>query len=230
MQGPRKKGASTSGAEQIVTKDGAGSAARTASSSALKIGQALGNEELQKRIEKGSATRDELLQYMTQRLGSIREAQLREQRYGSEHMREDWMRISDIHKPEYAKPDPLRWHESAKLYETAAYQLCRGALGRGAELLEKAMSAERKAFEQVGEQIGAKELGPGEDGCAALGDVLANQACAPRDVPADLQQKADEIQANETEFKDQPNRRRVADPWWTLEEEEEEEAKPADGG
>lgn len=230
MQGTRKKGAQAGADEQSSSATKAAGARADAGASALKMGRALGNEELQKRIEKGNATRDELLTYMNQRLGAIHEAQRREHLYGSEHMREDWMRISDKHKPEFAKPEPLRWHESAKLYEMALYQLCRGSLGRGAELLEKAMTAERKAFEQVGDQTGAKELEPEEEAAGALPEVQANQACAPCDIPSEIQEKIDKIQADQTEFKDQPNRRRVADPWWTLEEEEEEEAKPADGG
>jgi hypothetical protein len=230
MQGTRKKGAQEGPVDQSSSAAKAAGGRADAGASALKMGRALGNEELQKRIEKGNATRDELLTYMNQRLGAINEAQRREHLYGSEHMREDWMRISDKHKPEFAKPEPLRWHESAKLYEMALYQLCRGSLGRGAELLEKAMTAERKAFEQVGDQTGAKELEPEEEAAGALPEVLANQACAPCDIPAEIQEKIDKIQADQTEFKDQPNRRRVADPWWTLDEEEEEEAKPADGG
>jgi hypothetical protein len=49
-------------------------------------------------------------------------------------------------------------------------------------------------------------------------------------VPESIQKTADEIQRNNTEFKDQMMKRRIADPWWTLEEEEEEEGQPNDGG
>ena len=230
MQGPRRKGAGPSVGPEGPERGAAGSAKSGANTSAMRMAAALGNDELQRRIEKGNATRDELLVYMNQRLGNIREAQLRERQQGSEHMREHWKDIADIHKQEFSKPEPLRWHESARLYEQAAYQLCRGAMGRGAELLEKAMEAERRAFEAVGQQVATKDLEPGAEGCEALGDVAEHQACAPRDVPSDLQAKADEIQRESTEFKDQPVKRRVPDPWWTLEEEEEEEAKPADGG
>jgi len=229
MQGPRRKGAAAGVEGAGPERGGAGSAKSGANSSAMRMAAALGNDELQRRIEKGNATRDELLVYMNQRLGSIHEAQLRERHQGSEHMRDHWKDIGDIHKTEFTKPEPLRWHESARLYEQAAYQLCQGAVGRGAALLEKAMEAERRAFEAVGQQVQTKDLEPDGEGCAALAGVSENQACAPCDVPSEIQAKADAIQREVTEFKDQPVKKRIADPWWTLEEEEEEEGKPADG-
>lgn len=228
MSGPRKKSGSQGGHEQVAEQSTGQAGSST--SRAARMAQTLGNDELQKRIEQGSATRDELLTYMTNRLGAIREAQTREADFGNNHMREAWKEIADSHKTDITKPEPLRWHESARLYEMAAFQLCRGALGRGAQLMESAMEAERKAFEAVGAQTGARELGPDSEGCEVLDQVEPHQACTPRDVPDDLQRHADEIQKDNTEFKDQPVKRRIADPWWTLEEEEEEEEGAAVNG
>lgn len=230
MRGSEKKGPKKGGEHQGSGQAASASVSAKASSSALRIGQALGNDELQRRIQQGNATRDELLSHMNERLGAMREAQLREQHQGEHDMRSHYKEISDHHKADITMPEPMRWRESAKLYEMAAYQMCNGNLGRGMQLLERAQEAERRAFEAVGKQTGARELGPDEDGADSLPDVDPNQACGPREVPVELQHKADEIQANSTEFKDQPVKKRVSDPWWTLEEEEEEEEEGAASG
>ena len=197
----------------------------------IRMGQALGNDEVQRRIDQGTATRDELLVYMSKRLGAMREAQQREEQFGDEKMRTAWRSIADQHNEEVTKPEPMRFNEAAKIYEEAAAQMCRGALSRGTELMQRAMNAERKAFEGVGKQIGVKDLSPDEEGPAAMNEVKPAQACAPCDVPETIEKTASDIQNNNTEFKDQPVKKRQADPWWTLEEEEEEEeGKPGDAG
>jgi hypothetical protein len=231
MQGPRKRSggklADVTGAEH-----GALGAVKDAQSSRmLRMGKSLGNDEIQKRLDAGNATRDELLLYMSKRLGAMREAQGREEQFGNEKMRTAWKEISNEQKRDVTKPEPTRYNEAAKIYEEAAYQLCRGALGRGSELMKRAMEVERQAFEGVGKQIGVKDLDPGsKEECRALDDVKPNQGCGPCDVPDKIDKLADEIQRNTTEFADQPVKARAKDPWWTLEEEEEEEGAPADGG
>lgn len=197
----------------------------------LRMGQALGNDEVKRRIEQGNASRDELLLYMSKRLGAMREAQQREMHFGDEKMRTAWRSIADEHKEDITKPEPMRFNEAAKIYEEAAAQMCRGALGRGTDLMQRAMEAERKAFEGVGKQVGVKDLEPQSEGPAAMQEVKAAQACTPCDVPENLEKTAEAIQKNNTEFKDQPVKKRIADPWWTLEEEEEEEeGQPGDAG
>lgn len=230
MQGPRKKtggGGGKSSAEYAAldaVKD-------PNSARMLRMGQSVGNDELQKRIDQGSASRDELLAYLSTRLASMREAQVREESFGDEKMRSAWKEISDQHKTDVTKPEPTRYNEAAKLYELAAYQLCQGNLGRGAEIMRQAMEEEQRAFDKAAAQTGAKELAPEEDGApAALEQVRAEQGCPPTDVPHDIEQLADKIQNNTTEFKDQPVKKRIADPWWTLEEEEEEEGEGGNAG
>ena len=199
----------------------------------LRMGQSLGNDELKKRIEGGNASRDELLTHLADRLSAMREAQLREKSAGMSHLesREAWKQISDSHKEDVTKPDPTRWHESARLYEMAAYQLCRGALDRGAQLVQKAMDAERKAFDGVSKRIKTKDLEPDSDEMAVIEDIKPAQACSPTDVPEQVDRLAEDIQKEGTTFADPPNKKRKPDPWWTLEEEEEEEeGAPADGG
>jgi len=229
MHGPKKKSGGPA-AQSIAEASARGAVKDPGAARMLRMGETLGNDELKRRIEQGNASRDELLSHLAQRLGAMREAQVRETNFGNSDMRSAWKQISDIHKPDVTKPDPTRFHESARLYEMAAYQLCRGALGRGSQLVEKAMEAERKAFEGVGKQIGVKDLEPDGEGSAMLEEIQPNQACSPTDVPQEIEKLADEIQRDETQFKDLPNKKRPADPWWTLEEEEEEEGAPADAG
>jgi hypothetical protein len=223
MQGPKKNKTGGAAGQSIAEHAARGAIQDPRSARMVRMGQALGNDELQRRLDQGRATRDELLTYLSQRLGAMREAQLREEQFGKEDMRSAWKEIADHHKSDITKPEPTRWHEAARLYEEAASQLCRGALDRGAQILERAMSAEERAFERVGDQIGVKDLSPGEDAPAALDQVKPGQGCPPADVPFDIEANAHAIQANTTTFKDQPVKRRIADPWWTLEEEEEEE-------
>jgi hypothetical protein len=197
----------------------------------LRMGRSLGNDELQRRIESGNATRDELLVYMSNRLGAMRQAQVREENYGNDEMRETWMQMARAQHSDMHKPEPTRWGEAARGYEEAARALCRGHLGRGADLVKRAMEAEQRAFQRVGKQIDVEDLKPDAKGPAQhLEDVKEQQACAPRDVPAEIEALADKIQANSTEFPNVPGKGRVADPWWTEEEEEEDGEKPPGGG
>lgn len=228
MQGPKKKTGGASADMSIAEHGARGSIKDPQAARMLAMGRTIGNDELQRRLDQGSATRDEMLSYLSNRLSAMREAQVREESFGKDSMRTAWKDIADQHKMDITKPEPMRYREAARMYEEAAYQLSRGALGRGADLMKRAMAAERKAFEGVGKQIGVKDLEPDGDGPAVMEDVKPEQACPPCDVPSEIEKKADEIQRNTTEFKDQPVRRRVADPWWTLDEEEEEE-QPGDG-
>jgi hypothetical protein len=193
----------------------------------LRAGRSLGNEELQKRIQSGNATRDELIAFLTQRLGTIREVQLRE--IDAAKRIEDWrFVVSDSHKEGMSKPDPTRWRGPAKLYEEAAFQLSRGSLSRGADLMKRALDAEQKL---VGATSGVVNLNDiqGEleaEIPPAVEEVEAAQGCGATGVPAEVQKLADEILNVTERAVDPPVRRRVFDPWWTIDEEEEEEKKP----
>jgi hypothetical protein len=194
----------------------------------LRMGRAVGNDTIQQRLQGGNTTRDELLAHICQRLASMRDAQ-RSEIGEADHYRQrlHWKEIADSHKPEYSKADPTRWREAAQLYDQAAVQLCRGALGTGAQLLDKAIEAERRAQEAMPKHL-KKEAGEEAQRPGLLDEVVANQGCAPIDPPQALD-LADQIIAVVGTFKDPPNKKRVPDPWWTDEEEEEEEGE-GDGG
>ena len=198
-----------------------------------RMGSKLGNEELQQRIQKGNATRDDLMDFLHKRLENMRGVQEREIGMSdARSTRENWRKIADTHKTDMTSPDPTRWRESAKLYEDAAYQLARGSLGRGTQLVQKAMDQEKKTFDQLTAlvRVRAEEKEGLESGPAGGMDIAPNEACSATEVPSEVKALAHAIQ-NVTEKAPQvPGRRRVLDPWWTLEEEEEEEEGNAGSG
>ncbi len=196
------------------------------------MGKKLGNDELQQRIQKGNATRDELMDFLHGRLKNMREVQKREiGKSDQRSSREHWRQISDQQKTEYTNPDPTRWRESAKLYEQAAFQLARGSLGRGAQLLKKAVGEEQKTFDKLSAvvRVTQEEREGLDSGPESVGDVAPNEGCSAIDMPSEVRDLARQIQ-NVTEKAPQiPGRKRVRDPWWTEEEEEEEEGNAGSG-
>jgi hypothetical protein len=200
------------------------------SSKLLGAGKALGNEELQSRIQKGSASRDEMLALVVQRLGAMREAQRREVDASDlQSMRKDNLnRVTDGKK--LAEIDPTKWHLPARLYEQAVFHLCRGALRQGAQAMEKAISEEKKAFEETPAHVQKDGLEIGLETPAAAAEIGVNQSAAACDVPAGVERLIDEILTVGDVEDDATVKMRNSDPWWTDEEEEEEEkpdGKPA---
>lgn len=197
----------------------------------LGAGRALGNEELKQRLNAGNASREEMLAYLVHRLESIREAQLREMKAGSsESMEKDGKKIADSHKDAYAKPEPTRWRESARIYEQAAYHLARGALRRGAELVDRALQAERKAFAEVGKNAHAHDLEPDEHTPEVFEAASAGLVAAAEVPPivGDLVQLIENVTAD---VKDPTVKLRTKDPQGEDEEEDEEPGgKPVGGG
>jgi hypothetical protein len=214
---------STTGAE----RDAASKAGDRGSDALRRTASRVGNEELQQRIQKGNASRDELLQFLLERLRTIREVQQREVGLSDQRStREHWKQIADKGKADITAPDPTRWREAARIYEEAAAQLARGALGRGADLVERAMDVEKKTFDSLTSLVKPEDVErdlDGPDRPSALDAVDPGQACAAAALPTEIRDLAREIQHVTEKPEEVPNRRRVRDPWWTEEEEEEEE-------
>ncbi len=203
--------------------DSAKSAIKDAQSDKLmKTAKSVGNSEIQQRIQSGNASRDELLAFISARLGTIRGAQLAEMAQ-LDHQRDWWKSVSDSHKTDKTKPDPTQWGECARVYEEAANALARGALGRGKQLMERALDVEQKKFGDLSKVVEQKGLDKEASMPDAARDIADSQGCGDGEVPADIQRLSHEIQAVTTEFKDPMVKKRQTDPWWTLEEEEEEE-------
>lgn len=182
----------------------------------------LGNDELMARLSAGNTSRDDLLDFLVQRLAEMRTAQLAEMDLAkaTENSLRTTMSESES---QHDKPLPQRWKAAAQLYQNAARALCSGQLHRGASLVEQAAKEDKKAFEQMSRFVKteAQEL---ESGAGPSSDVTADTACTACAEP-DGVDVADEILRVTLEGNaNLKGQRRELDPWWTdLEEEEEEE-------
>lgn len=198
------------------------------------IANAVGNEEIAKRIESGNATRDQMLAFITERLALSREMQLRELALTNRNAHFEWWAIAaDRMKPDRQEPAPTRWNAVARAYEAAVLALCSGNLTRGQALLEEAHALEKKTADETTELADTNDI---EDAAsldpnafaALVAQTPSSGACAE---PTDIRRLIDAIVNVEQTVPDMPNRRRRRDPWWTLEEDEEEEDKPnGEGG
>lgn len=194
-----------------------------------QLARTLGNDEIQKRLDQGNASRDQMLAHLCDRLEVMRELQTREVGLTKRGAHFWWWRLaSDKQKPQYTTPEPTRWNEAARLYEEAAERLCQGDLKRGKEILGRAMDEEERVRSQLTELVDLRELGEGELDRSVLADISVTEVAGSCDEPSGVG-VAREIQAVTTESPRVPNRSRPADPWWTLDEDEEEE-EPGEGG
>lgn len=189
-----------------------------------KLAGKIGNDALQGQISKGNATRDEMFAFISQRLSTVRQLQLREISLTYRGAYFDWWKkVSDSHKEQFTTPDPTRWKETGRLYEDAAQQLARGDLERARHVLQDAFAEEQKTKESMTALVDQSNLdtgvGPHTGWMGGVGDTPKVGACA---LPEDIQ-IAKDIQNVTASAPDPMNRRRPKDPWWTLDEDEEEE-------
>src|SRR5690606_18974975 len=127
--------------------------------------------------------------------------------------REHWRQISDSHKTDVTNPDATRWRETARLYELAAYQIARGAMGRGKQVIDKAVAEEQRTFDKLSSivDITDEEREEVEEGCQVGGAVDPNEACSATDVPAEIHELARTIQGVTEKAPEVPWRRRTRD-------------------
>ncbi len=194
-----------------------------------KMAKNLGNEEIQKRIDSGNAHRDELLKHLVDRLQTIRDVQLREMAMCDKDANFDWWRTVGDSQKDVDKPDPTRWRECARAYESAAFHLCRGDLTRGMAEMQKAMEVERRAFDTLTKLVEVSENEREVSGPEALQAAPLGSSAGGCPEPEGVKIATD-IQNVTMTGKDTPVRERVLDPWWTLEEEEEEEKPDGNAG
>ncbi len=211
-KGARKAGSSRAGNQEELMKI---------------LAQGLGNQALEQRLRRATGRRDALLDFIAERLEKIRDVQLKES--ALLHQKDKWWRDAVWQEPGVWMPEPQRWGAAAKEYRQAVEALCRGDLGRGLQLLERAMETERATLEQVPHGLGlhpdeeaeqaAIQQGP-EDGQ----EVGADEGCPERELPKEIG-LADEIERFRHTAR--PLRGILIeqhDPkWWEEEEEEEEE-------
>jgi len=188
-----------------------------------KLAKAIGNDEIAKRLQQGSATRDQMLAHMCERLKIMQQFQKREAQATQRGANFAWWRdVSDRNKTTFTEPDAKRWHLPARLYERAAEHLCRGELHRGKQIMEQAMAEEQRVIDETSEVVDTLDAEEDADaGTGFLDDIVENQATGPCDMPEDLR-IAQEILAVPDGVPTIPNRPALR-PWWAEEEEEEEE-------
>lgn len=209
-------------------------ARREAKSRVEQLAKAIGNDEIAKRIAAGNATRDQMLAFVAERLGMVRELQVRELALTERGANFDWWRAAgDSHRPGIAEPRPTRWQGPAQAYEEAVQALCRGDLRRGEALLQDAIALEEKTTDEMTDLVDSSEawrastLDPGLF-AALVAQTPTSGSCAE---PTPIKALLDAILSVEQTVPDAPNRKRRRDPWWTLEDDEEEEGKPdGEGG
>lgn len=197
-----------------------------------RIRKQLGNQSMGK-SGAASQMRDNLLGFICERLRIMRSIQEKEHEQ-FKHVR-SWFRQVARGTEGFHVPDPTRWHEAARFFKEAAEAMCRGNLSRGAQLLERALGAEKAAYdtvpEQVRAQMEAEEKQPGGYP-AELPQALDEGALPSCPLPAALA-IADQILSLNDEFHESPPlraRRRRRRDWWEEEGEGEDEEKAAKSG
>jgi hypothetical protein len=192
------------------------------------MGGAVGNRELHARVTAGNATRDELLGFLTGRLGTIRTVQEREGEQASyRNLREHWKEISEPGHAGITEPDATRWHQAARLYSEAAQHLCNGNVIQGRADIERALEAERQAFSGLTQLVQVNDIDQTPERATALDDTA--RPAERRSVPIEVEELVRKILADRTNPPDQPYKRKTRTPWWTEDEEEEDEDGDGDG-
>ncbi len=221
-----RQGRTTSVGEMKERRAGS-SRRRSAVGGALAaLSGALGNDELLARIAAGNANRDDLLEFLVQRLAEMRTAQLAEIELANATANSIRTTMGESER-QHEKPNPKRWHPAAQLYQRAAQALCAGQLHRGAALVEQAAKEDRRAFEQLSSLVETEAEAPSMED-APLGTPSSAIACTECREPEGVEVAEEILRVNLDGNPYIKGQRRELDPWWTdLEEEEEEDA--ADG-
>lgn len=220
MSDTDRQGRMTNAGEMLGRSQGSAKQKGALGGALSALSGTIGNDELMARLSAGNQNRDDLLDFLVQRLAEMRTAQLAEIELSK--VTENSMRTT-LAENRHDQPNPRRWHQAAALYQQAAAALCSGQLHRGADLVEQAAKEDKRAFEQMS-SFAETEASAMENDAGNAGTPSADTACTSCAEPEGVG-VADEIlrvmTAGNENLKGQ---RRELDPWWTdLEEEEEEE-------
>ena len=138
----------------------------------------------------------------------------------------DWFKEVARGKEGFTLPDTTRWHTCALLYQRAGQAMCRGDLGRGAELLEQATKAELEAQADIPRQVKENLEGPRScpvEAPVSAGTISSAAACRSIGEPQELK-LADQIRNIADIMEDSPPIPVPGDrQWWEEEKEEEDE-------
>lgn len=187
--------------------------------------KALGNAEMQRKIDGKNAKRDEMLAFLCKRLGTMRNVQQREvQQATKQAMSQDKGKLSDGGNKNNFESNPLKWRIPAQVYEQAAHALCQGDLHRGSQLVEKAMAEEQRCFEQISAHIDLSDIDTGLGAPTEAMETRPGESCGECQTP-DGVDAADAIDRCESQPAQVAGRMRVRDPEREEEEEEEDKGK-----
>jgi hypothetical protein len=187
------------------------------------LAKKVGNSQVGALLGAATGKRDALLAFVERRIAEIQQVQRAEQKEMAD--RRDWHLLVARGATGFTLPDPTRWHHATLLYRRAAEALCAGDIGRGAQLLDQAVAAERATFETVPAQV---EL-PGSLAAPTMGPeerpfVSEGETCPATKAPA-LFQQADAILRVTTTSPEVPVRRdNPTHNWWDVAEEEKADA------
>lgn len=193
-----------------------------------------GNDALSEELTKSNRKRDAMLAFIMNRLQVMQETQKKELHAIND--RERWFRqVFRGHQGE-TLPDTTRWHDSAGKYKKAMEAICRGHLGRGLQLMEQAIEAERAAFDslpiyvqqQLERGTGRLPQSPASGRPPEADTIGATEVCPQSAIHAGIRQLANRILAMESQAPLVGWRARKPHKWW-VEEEEDEENKEKKG-
>jgi hypothetical protein len=212
----RKTGQKAASAETVTA-----SAKQDAKSRIQQLAKALGNDEIAKRISDGNATRDQMLAFVTERLGVMEELQRREIALTAKSA--DYNAFPRELDPKDLA-EPKRWKAAAEAYDQAVSAICRGDLRRGQDLLERAQKVEEQTVERMSRLVDTNEAwraGQLDGGVLAtlVGQTPTSGSCGE---PPEIRARLDRILAVEQTMPELPVHKRDHDPWWTEEEEEDQ--------
>jgi hypothetical protein len=191
------------------------------------LAKVLGNDEIVKRIEQGSATREQMLAFVAAQLGTVRDIQQQELHLSIKGGASfDWWRLAGNGTQ---GPDPNQWHKSAKAYEAATEAICRGDLKRGQQLLEEAHRIQQETMDKMTDLVDRQQL----DGRTDPSGLAAMVATAPSTgactEPLPIRDLVNQILHVNADVPTAPDNRLIT-PNWANEEEEDEDDEDGEGG
>ncbi len=193
-----------------------------------ELARLVGNDEIVKRIEQGSATREQMLAFVAQQLGEIRDLQTRElDLLGQGGAGPMWTRFATSNAQ---LPMPERWQLPARAYESAVAALCRGDLKRGQELLEQALTVQQQITEETTDLVDRSERDPRDDVAAFAAMMVGAPTTGACPVPLPIRELLGAILGVVADAREAPDVERILAPAWAEEEEEDDEEEPPDGG
>jgi hypothetical protein len=221
-----KKPANTNRKAHVVKAAGKLDPSHASANRIEKIVRKGGNDDFARKMGMRAGMRDQMLAFLCERLKHVHRVQSMEKAEIKDV--QQWFRALARGRKGVLLPDPTRWHLCAQLYKKAGEALASGHLDRGAQLLDKAMEAERAAMDSAPKQV-KDELSREQKADAApppaMGHVVTGMRCPAIDAPVGL--RVADLILNVPDKMDHappirpPRRRR----WWDEEEEEEEDEK-----